>query len=84
MFLTWGVLDGRVVSVGRVPGIQIAQAYPGQHDAGDQVGEVISFLGYHTLFYEMDGNVAGMHRLSASPGQVWEHLWHEGRVEPAE
>ena len=57
MCLTWEGLEGRLDRQGQ--GIQIAQAHPGEHDAGDPVGEVISFLGCYTLFYEMDGNVAG-------------------------
>ncbi|MEX0788032.1 MAG: hypothetical protein WD040_04455 [Anaerolineales bacterium] len=62
-------------SVGLDHASEIARVYLGEHHAGAQVGEGISFSGYSTLHYEVVGKVAGMLSVNAYTGQVWEHAW---------
>ncbi len=36
----------------------------------------VSFYGYHTFDYQVDGKLAGMLSVNGSNGQVWPHTWH--------
>jgi hypothetical protein len=63
---------------------QVAQTFLTQTHAGAQLGEVISFPGYYTIHYEVDGTFAGMFSVNAYTGQVWEHVWHGAWVESDE
>ncbi len=40
------------------------------------VEEPISFYGYYTFDYSVDGKMNGMLSVNAFSGEVWYHTWH--------
>ncbi len=54
-----------------------AQKYLDQADPGATVSaDGISFYGYYTFDYSIDGKTAGMLSVHGSTGEVWPHTWH--------
>ncbi len=54
-----------------------AQAYLDENPAGATLAEGgVSFYGYFTLDYLVDGKPAGMLSVNGLTGQVWVHNWH--------
>ncbi len=41
-----------------------------------EVEEAISFYGYYTFDYSVDGRMTGMLSVNAFSGEVWYHTWH--------
>jgi hypothetical protein len=50
----------------------VVEKYPGATVNADG----ISFYGYYTFDYSIDGKVAGMLSVNGLDGQVWLHTWH--------
>lgn len=63
---------------------QIASAYLEENRAGTELGEGISFPGYFTFPYDQDGVLAGMLRVNAYTGQMWEHIWRGEPIDVSE
>ena len=54
-----------------------AQKYLDQAEPGATVSaDGISFYGYYTFDYSVDGKTAGMLSVHGSTGEVWPHTWH--------
>jgi hypothetical protein len=54
-----------------------AQKYLDQAEPGATVSaDGISFYGYYTFDYSVDGKTAGMLSVHGSTGEVWMHTWH--------
>ncbi len=54
-----------------------AQKYLDQAEPGATVSaDGISFYGYYTFDYSVDGKTAGMLSVHGSTGEVWLHTWH--------
>jgi hypothetical protein len=54
-----------------------AQKYLDQAEPGATVAaDGVSFYGYYTFDYSIDGKTAGMLSVHGSTGEVWPHTWH--------
>ena len=74
---------GRMDSAASDNSLTIAQALDKAQKALDEKGlnatvnaDGISFYGYYTFDYSIDGKVSGMLSVNGLDGQVWLHTWH--------
>lgn len=61
---------------------ELAENYLDGSISGDvEVEEGITFYGYYTFDYMVDGEMAGMLSVNGFTGQVWPHTWHGQFIE---